>query len=301
MIFVAWSAGFARFLHKARQSKNEVLRLAAAGSVMTQISELSFYCLDTINSRSKISTESISMMRMLRNVINEEGATALFRGIAATYYGSMFYGFTYFFSYPWLKKKGHDFFSSRNALPLLHLGSGFVSEYLALLLYYPFETIKVRLQTKTYADSVSLIDGIADLARETGLKQMYKGYFWYALHYSINYSVQISLYEYLIATHKRLYPEKYYAGETKFIVPTAFVCGMVGSSLSNPVEVIAVRKQISPELALSSILNQNESLRQLMTKGLGARVVYHSTQSVVVFFLIHHIGKFFNVDLTEVA
>lgn len=76
---------------------------------------------------------------------------------------------------------------------------------------------------------------------------------------------------------------------------------MVGSSLSNPVEVIAVRKQVSLELSLCSMLKENESVRQLMTKGLGARVAYHSTQSVVVFFLIHHIGKLFNVDLTEVA
>ena len=207
LCFFAWSFMCGYSFQKARQSENEVLRLAAAGSLMTQIAELSFYYMDTINSRSKISAESISMIRMLRNVINEEGAKALFRGITATYYGSTFYGFSYFFSYPWLKKQGHDFFASRNALPLLHLGSGFVSEYLALLLYYPFETIKVRLQTKTYANSVSLLEGMALLAREKGIKKLYKGYFWYALNYSINYSIQISLYEYLIARHKRLYPE----------------------------------------------------------------------------------------------
>ncbi len=50
------------------------------------------------------------MMRLLNNVLRQEGANALARGISATYYGSVFYGFTYFYTYPYLKKKGYRTF-----------------------------------------------------------------------------------------------------------------------------------------------------------------------------------------------
>jgi hypothetical protein len=41
-------------LRKLHSSDNEILRMAAAGSLMTNIAEMSFYPLDTINSSSKV-------------------------------------------------------------------------------------------------------------------------------------------------------------------------------------------------------------------------------------------------------
>jgi hypothetical protein len=46
-------------------------------------------------------------MRLLNNVLEAEGANAFAKGISATYYGSVFYGFSYFYSYSWLKVKGN--------------------------------------------------------------------------------------------------------------------------------------------------------------------------------------------------
>ena len=87
-------------------------------------------------------------MRELNNVLHKEGANALAKGISATYYGSVLYGFSYFYTYPFLKKKFHDPFDKRDKLPLLYFMSALVSEYLGLLLYFPFETVKVRMQAK---------------------------------------------------------------------------------------------------------------------------------------------------------
>ena len=111
---------------------------------MVNFVELSFYIGDTINSKSKVAQESISFMKLLNNVLKEEGANALTRGINVTYYGSIFYGGSYFYTYPWLKVQGHDFLEKRNSLPILYFLSGVVSEYVALLFYFPFETVKVR-------------------------------------------------------------------------------------------------------------------------------------------------------------
>lgn len=116
-----------------------------------------------------------------------------------------------------------------------------------------------------------------DVLRKDGVKFIYQGYFWYALHYSINYSVQISCYETMVQNYKKWYPQQFYGHEFAFIAPTAFVCGMVGSAISNPIEVIAVCKQADPSTSLRKITDDSDCVRRLMTRGLGARVCYHST------------------------
>ena len=60
----------------------------------------------------------------------------------------MLYGFSYFFTYPYLKKKFSKTFEKHDQLPLLYFLSGMFSEYLGLLIYFPFETVKVRMQAK---------------------------------------------------------------------------------------------------------------------------------------------------------
>jgi hypothetical protein len=108
--FLAFSYGYWYYLNTSRSSENECARIAAAGSLTTHLVEMGFYFGDTINSRSKIQQESLSMMRLLNTVLQEEGANALCKGINATYYGSVLYGFSYFFTYSSLKVKGHDYF-----------------------------------------------------------------------------------------------------------------------------------------------------------------------------------------------
>ena len=200
-IAFAFTYAYWQCLSKWKSSDSEIVRMGAAGSLMTNFVEISFYLLDTVNTRSKIMDESISSLKLLDNVLKEEGATALVRGVSATYYGSVLYGGVYFYSYTWLKCKGHEFVS-QTYLPLLHFCSGFVSEYSALTLYYPFEKIKVRLQTQSHAYYNGLMDGFKDLLKNEGFFRMYKGYFWYALHYSVNYSTQMAIFESQIARFK---------------------------------------------------------------------------------------------------
>lgn len=98
------------------------------------------------------------------------------------------------------------------------------------------------------------MDGLIDVAKTDGLKFIYQGYFWYACHYSINYSVQIALYETMIARYKENKPQKFHDNEFFYIAVTAFFCGMIGSGISNPIEVMAVSKQCDPSTSLKRIL-----------------------------------------------
>jgi hypothetical protein len=129
---------------------------------------------------------------------------------------------------------------------------------------------------------------------------LYRGYFWYASHCSLNYSVQIAMYETCIAHYKREYPEKYLGNEFYYISQTAFLCGAFGSALSNPLEVISVNKQTDPTCLIRNIV-RNQGLYNLLSRGILARTCYHSTQAVALWLLIHYTGMAFNVDLTEIA
>jgi hypothetical protein len=81
----------------------------------------------------------------------------------------------------------------------------------------------------------------------------------------------------MVQNYKKWYPQQFYGNEFLFIAPTAFVCGMVGSGISNPLEVIAVCKQADPTTSLKKILAESDCVKRLMTRGLMARVCYHST------------------------
>ena len=75
---------------------------------------------------------------------------------------------------------------------------------------------------------------------------------------------------------------------------------MIGSAISNGFEVIAVRKQAYPKETIENIV-KTEGYYNLFSRGLMARMVYHSTQSVVFWSSINIIGRLYKVDLTEIA
>lgn len=81
---------------------------------------------------------------------------------------------------------------------------------------------------------------------------------------------------------------------------TACCCGLLGSGVSNAFEVVAVQKQADSSLILKDIVKREGPYR-LITKGVGARMAYHSQQSMLMFLCIHYIGKVFKVDLTDIA
>jgi hypothetical protein len=185
-----FTSGYLAYLHRARKSQNEICRMGAAGSIVVLLNETTFYLLDTVNCKSKVECESISMLKLVGETIKKEGATALFRGISSTFFGSIIYGLFYFHLYPFIKTTFHDSFEQRNALPLLYFMSGCISDFLSLIIYYPFETIKVRYQTKFHHYQYDgLVSAFSHLFKEEGPRKFYKGWLPYALNYTINYSI----------------------------------------------------------------------------------------------------------------
>jgi hypothetical protein len=60
--FLFFTTSYWYLLHYSKNHENEVLRMAGAGSLVTHTCELGFYFVDTINSRSKVQQQNLSMM-----------------------------------------------------------------------------------------------------------------------------------------------------------------------------------------------------------------------------------------------
>lgn len=90
-------------LHKARSSESEVLRIGAAGSITMLLAESLFYCIDAVNTRSKVLPDNVRFIDMVRKILKAEGMYGLYKGYSASFYSSILYGYMYFYIYKGLK------------------------------------------------------------------------------------------------------------------------------------------------------------------------------------------------------
>jgi hypothetical protein len=71
----------------------------------------------------------------------------------------------------------------------------------------------------------------------------------------------------------------------------------ISSGLTNSFYMIKINKQTNPDLKIWEMIKTERF--NLFTKGLLARVYYHSMQLLVFFHFVLHIGKIYNVDISE--
>lgn len=114
-----------------------------AGSITSVVAECAFYAQDTLNMRAKIKRNH---KNMLKRTLQKHGIRKLFAGMSCTFYGALFYGFTYFSIYKTFKDRYRGFFEQHNILPILYLLAAAAGELLGLFIYYPYEMIKTRFQ-----------------------------------------------------------------------------------------------------------------------------------------------------------
>lgn len=90
------------------------------------------------------------MRTMVKRILKTEGIYGLYKGYSASFYSSIFYGYLYFYLYKgsklYLKDKVNPQSAQMNAL--IYAAASAFSELLSLIVFYPFELIKIRLLTK---------------------------------------------------------------------------------------------------------------------------------------------------------
>jgi hypothetical protein len=236
-------------IYKAHKSENEVLRIGAAGSLTTLIGESSFYFIDAINARSKILTNNVSFTSMLKKVLKNEGVGGLFKGYTACYYSSIFYGYLYFYMYKGIKcymKESEMYQNSKSTSfrALIYASSSTIAEVISLLIYYPYELVKIRLLTKNDIykyESVS--DAFVKIVRKDGVRGLYRGCVSFFFAFLGQYTMQMTTYELLtdgIIKEKGL--DHYHEHQNFYVIRSSVISGIIAGFITNPLEVIVLRK-----------------------------------------------------------
>ena len=148
LVASAFTSTYAFLSYKAIGHPNELLRMGIAGSVAHVTVEAMFHFVDTVNVQSKLGESNHSSMSMVRKIYQAEGIYGFSRGFSAMFYGSVICGFIYFSSYKFLKTYFKDHFED-NIAAMVFVAS-FIAEFFTLIVYYPYDLIKCRLQSKNY-------------------------------------------------------------------------------------------------------------------------------------------------------
>jgi hypothetical protein len=103
-IAIGFSTAYGYTCYRSIGAKNDLFRLAIAGSLASLICESTFHVVDTVNVRAKVSEHNESSLRMVNKIYAKEGLYGFTRGFSACFYGSIVCGFIYFGLYKVLKQ-----------------------------------------------------------------------------------------------------------------------------------------------------------------------------------------------------
>ena len=124
--------------------------MGIAGSIANMMIEVSFHSVDTVNVRAKVSEKQQSTVNVVKKIYMKEGIIGFGRGLSACYYGSIACGFIYFSLYKLFKEYARDFLGPEFNPAWTFFVASFTAELFTLMVYYPYDLIKCRLQSKNY-------------------------------------------------------------------------------------------------------------------------------------------------------
>eukprot|EP00347_Sterkiella_histriomuscorum_P008609 403344440 len=299
-VFVAsaFVSGYGFACYKWRNHPNEIIRMGIAGSLAYLIVESMFHFVDTVNVRAKLSETNVSSLNMARKIYRSEGLYGFSKGFSAMFYGSVACGFIYFSLYKLFKQYFKEKLGDEYNIAWTFFLASFVAEFFTLIFYYPYDLVKCRLQSGNYQFKYRNIPhAFRKEIKQGSILSLYKGSMPFLTAYTVSVSLQFTIYEYVITFYKRLYGENYSQIELTSNIVASFLGGVISSALTNSLEVLTLQKQANPEVKLLQIIKQERI--KLFYKGLSARVLYHSFQSIVFFNLVNQIGKIYNVELSD--
>ena len=152
IVLGSFSICYLMLLYRARTSDNEILRIGAAGTLISLLGESVCYPIEAVNQKCKALTSNVSFTRMVREVLCNEGISGLYKGYICFYYSAITSGFLYFYVYKGLKTYMKEKIrpESRSSAALVYAFASSIAECLSLLIYYPYEVVKVRMLTKSH-------------------------------------------------------------------------------------------------------------------------------------------------------
>ena len=109
--------------------------------------------------------------------------------------------------------------------------SSVIAEALSMLIYYPYEIVKVRYIAKNDIYHYrGITHGFASIFKKDGLKGLYKGYYMFLVNYVGSNSIQFVFYETYMDMKKRKWGmEEYRKNENRYVhsIRRANIAGFV--------------------------------------------------------------------------
>jgi solute carrier family 25 phosphate transporter 3 len=242
---------------------------------------------------------SSSMATLVTKIWAKEGIIGFGRGFSAAFYGGLFSGFSYFYLYKHFKQILFEKYSNKIDVGWLCLLASFGAEFLTLIIKYPFDLVKCRLQSVNAVFKYkNLFHAFRKEIKTNGVLSLYEGVTPFLATYCTFVALQFSIYEKMLDYYKKSRSvEQFKTQELRINCFAGFAAGSIGSALTNGLEAVTVAKQTNPETKIMEMIREDGL--KLLTRGLPARVVYNGGQSLVFFNLVLYIGKLFDVELSD--
>ena len=126
------------------------------------------------------------------------------------FYGSVICGFIYFASYKFLKNYFKDALGESQNVAVSFFLASFIAEFFTLIVYYPYDLIKCRLQSKNYHFKYrNLPHAFAKEIYQGSIMSLYKGSLPFLITHCLFVSMQFTIYEYILKVYKSYYGSSY--------------------------------------------------------------------------------------------
>ena len=248
-IFVATSfiSTYSFMCYHSRTSQNEIFRMGVAGSLANVIVESGFHFLDTVNVRAKLYDGNISSLGMVKNIYSKEGLQGFSKGFSACFYGSVACGFIYFSLYKLFKIYIKEWFGADYNIAWTFFTASFAAEFFTLIVYYPFDLVKCRLQSKNYKFKYRNIPHAFRKEIKNGsILSLYQGSLPFLVTYCLCVSLQFTIYEYIMEFYRKKLGEGFKDKEFWINNFASAAGGAIGSGLTNAFDVVTINKQADP-------------------------------------------------------
>jgi len=179
--------------------------------------------------------------------------------------------------------------------------SSVVAEALSMLIYYPYEIVKVRIVAKNDQFAYkSIPDAFKKIIAADGKMGIYKNFHFFLVNYIMSNTIQYVIYESYMDLKKRKWGnEVFKKNENRYVIEAALLGGMFSGVLMNSFECVMYIRMAEQDKGKSFLEIYKQQGAQLITKGLGTRISMTCCYSLMQFNVLYYLGKLFNCDLLD--
>jgi hypothetical protein len=286
--------------------KSIYIRAGIAGALTNTAVEVVLYSFDTLNmvskakhipDEAKVKTSLINKMRIYVKKVTLTKFLA--RYLQGVHYVSLGYTLclsVYYILYYKTSEKLEK--GKRMSVLWANLLAAGISEFIFIFFFYPFELIKTRKQVAMPSETnkISLLhafkgDSMQSILRN--LKGLYTGCPQFLLTYVIYIAIEFGIYKFLMNRyHERKSKKNFYYSA---IIGSAAMSALIGSVVTNPLEVWTVIRQVNKEkLTLTGLIKQPK----LWWKGILWRTFYNTATSCMLFIGLEYSFKLLGINFS---